>query len=96
MERPVLENEYEPPNDNVEAELTAIWQTVLGMENIGIHDEFLEIGGESLLAAVIAEKITERFSVEISLPLFFSNMTIALLAEEISRIRAESDILEKK
>jgi acyl carrier protein len=62
---------------------------VLGIESIGIHDEFLEIGGESLLAAVIAEKIYERFSVEIPLPLFFSNLTVESLAAEISSFRAE-------
>ena len=91
LERPTLENEYVSPKDGIEAELTEIWQMVLGVRDIGIHDEFLEIGGESLLAAVIAIKIYERFSVEIPLPLFFANLTIATLAEEISRIRAESD-----
>ena len=90
MERPVLENAYAPPKDGIEAELTEIWRAVLGIEHIGIHDDFLEIGGESLLAAVIAEKIAERYSVEIPLPLFFSNLTVALLAEEISRMRDET------
>ena len=96
LERPSLENEYAPPKEGIEADLTEIWQSALGMEHIGIHDEFLEIGGESLLAAVIVEKILEHFSVEIPLPLFFSNLTIASLAEEISRIRVEMDILKKK
>jgi amino acid adenylation domain-containing protein len=90
LERPALENEYTPPKDDFEAELIEIWQAVLGIQNIGIHDEFLEIGGESLLAAIIVEKISERFSVEIPLPLFFSNLTIASLATEILRIRAEA------
>jgi len=88
--RPVLENAYTPPKDGIETELIEIWQTVLGMQNIGIHDEFLEIGGESLLAAIIVEKIFEHFSVEIPLPLFFSNLTVASLATEILRIREES------
>jgi acyl-CoA synthetase (AMP-forming)/AMP-acid ligase II/acyl carrier protein len=87
LERPELENTYTPPKDGIESELTEIWQTVLGIDHIGIYDEFLEVGGDSLLAAVILEKIYERFSVEIQLPLFFSNLTIATLAAEISRIR---------
>jgi len=90
LARPVLENAYAPPKDELEAELIEIWQSTLGVQNIGIHDEFLEIGGESILAAVIVEKIYESFSVEIPLPLFFSNLTVALLATEILRIRAES------
>jgi amino acid adenylation domain-containing protein len=89
LERPELETVYTPPTAGIETELIKIWQTVLGIEHIGIHDEFLEIGGESILAAVIAEKIHERFSVEIPLPLFFSNLTVAALASEISHIRAE-------
>ena len=90
LERPALENAYAPPKAGIEAKLVEIWQAVLGIDNIGIHDEFLEIGGESLLAAVIAEKISECFSVEIPLPLFFSNLTVASLAMEISCIRAET------
>ncbi|MDR0841861.1 MAG: non-ribosomal peptide synthetase, partial [Acidobacteriota bacterium] len=90
LERPALENAYAPPEDGLQAELVEIWQTVLGVRHIGVHDEFLEIGGESLLAAVIAEKIAAWFSVEVSLPLFFSNLTVASLAEEISRLRAEA------
>ena len=89
LERPALENTYVPPKDKIEAELIEIWQTVLGIQNIGVHDEFLEIGGESLLAAVIVEKISERFSVEIPLPSFFSSITVSSLAEEISRIRVK-------
>jgi len=90
LERPDLENAYEPPKDEIEAELVEIWQMILGIRNIGIYDEFLEIGGESMLAAVIAAKISERFSVEIPLPMFFSKLTVASLAAKISRIRAEA------
>lgn len=92
LERPELENEYAPPNDEIETELIEIWQTILGVQNIGIYDEYLEIGGESLLAALIVERIFERFSVEIPIPLFFSKLTVASLAVEISRIRAEARI----
>lgn len=89
LERPDLENAYSSPSDGIQAELVEIWQSVLGMQPIGIHDEFLDIGGESLLAAIIVKKITERFSVEIPLPLFFSTLTVASLAAEIARIQAE-------
>jgi len=90
LARPAQENVYAPPKDALESELIEIWQTVLGIQNIGIHDEFLEIGGESILAAVIVEEIFERFSVEIPIPLFFSNMTVSSLVTEILRIRAET------
>jgi amino acid adenylation domain-containing protein len=89
LERPAMENAYVSPEDGIQTELVEIWQEVLGVQHIGIHDDFLEIGGESLLAAIIAGKIFERFSVEIPLPLFFSNLTVASLAAEISGIRAE-------
>lgn len=90
LERPALENAYASATSESQAELVEIWQTVLGVKRVGIHDEFLEIGGESILAAVIAEKIAEKFSVEIPLPLFYSNLTVAALAEEIARIRTQA------
>lgn len=84
-DRPVVDGQYEGPRDFVEAAVTHIWETALGFEQIGIHDDFLDIGGDSLIAALIASEIRERFAVEIPLPLFFENLTIADLATEISR-----------
>ena len=84
-DRPALESQYEKPRNFMEAAVADIWESALGLEEIGIHDDFLDDGGDSLVAALIASQIRERFAVEIPLPMFFEDLTVANLAAEISR-----------
>ncbi|SDH95909.1 Acyl transferase domain-containing protein [Sinosporangium album] len=65
-ERPELGTPYAPPRGPVEEELCAIWQELLGVERIGVHDDFYRLGGHSLLAVQIANRVCERFPVELS------------------------------
>ena len=60
-----------------------IWKLTLGQERIGIYEDFLDLGGDSIQAGLISLKIRECFDVEIPLIMFFEDMTVAKLAEEI-------------
>jgi acyl carrier protein len=51
-----------------------------GLDQVGIHDDFFEIGGHSLLAARLVSRIKEMFQVELSLRAFFEERTTAKLA----------------
>lgn len=78
--RPNLSNSYVAPRSEVEQEIANIWQEVLGMQQIGISDNFLEIGGDSLLSIQItarANKAGLRFTNQH----LFEYPTIAQLAE---------------
>jgi non-ribosomal peptide synthase protein (TIGR01720 family) len=78
--RPNLNNSYVAPRNEVEQEIANIWQEVLGMQQIGIYDNFLEIGGDSLLSIQItarANKAGLRFTNQH----LFEYPTIAQLAE---------------
>jgi hypothetical protein len=70
-----------------EAQLKQIWEDLLGIKPIGIHDNFFDIGGHSLLAVRVLVKIREAFGRTANMPLniFFQDATIELIASEIDR-----------
>jgi amino acid adenylation domain-containing protein len=76
--------EYEPPGNEVEEKLVAIWQEVLGAENIGINDNFMDMGGHSILVISIISKIHQQFNLEIQLNDVFDNPTVKKLSRIIT------------
>jgi acyl transferase domain-containing protein len=78
--RPGLAQAYAPPRNELEEGLAAIWQEVLGVEAVGIHDPFQELGGHSLLAMRVASRVQQRFGVHLALRALFDAPTIAELA----------------
>ena len=80
-ERPSsLPDEYTPPATETEEVLAEIWREVLGIEKIGIYDEFFALRGHSLLALQLIAQVRDTFDVELPLQKFFEAPTIAGLA----------------
>jgi len=79
--------EFVAPQTAVEKELARIWQEVLGLERVGLEDNFFEIGGHSLLATQVISRVRNRFEVELPLLRLFETPTIAGLTELIEVIR---------
>ena len=81
----------EPPANDVEAVLAEIWNSVLGIEQIGIHDNFSQLGGHSLLAMQVVAKIRSAYQTNFTLREFFEAPTIAQLGAAVrTRIGAAS------
>jgi acyl-CoA synthetase (AMP-forming)/AMP-acid ligase II/thioesterase domain-containing protein len=81
---------YVAPSSETEKALTEIWTSVLGVEHIGIHDDFLSLGGDSLLLAQLVLRLHKAGWPMISILTFFDRPTIAGLAELIdSEARSE-------
>ncbi|MEI6412581.1 MAG: condensation domain-containing protein, partial [Bacteroidota bacterium] len=80
---------YVAPRNAVENQLVEIWQQVLGRDQIGVEDNFFNLGGHSLRAIRVVSLIRQALSVEIRLSEIFANPTIAALAE---RVIAESKL----
>ncbi|MBW4500874.1 MAG: SDR family NAD(P)-dependent oxidoreductase [Scytonema hyalinum WJT4-NPBG1] len=82
--RPFLQNSYIAPRNEIEQTIANIWQEILGIEQVGIDDNFLELGGDSLLSIQItarANKAGLRFTNQH----LFEYPTIAQLAEIAGR-----------
>ncbi|HEX7956271.1 MAG TPA: phosphopantetheine-binding protein, partial [Pyrinomonadaceae bacterium] len=86
--RPELENEYEPPQTPVEEELCGIWSRVLGLERIGVNDNFFALGGHSLLAVQVMSRVQEALQLELPLRLLFEFPTVAQLSAAIEEVRS--------
>jgi amino acid adenylation domain-containing protein len=80
-----LEAEYVAPRTHVEEALCAIWRDVLGVERVGVHDNFFTLGGHSLLATQVASRIRLRLQIELPLQKLFVHLTVAALAKVIEQ-----------
>lgn len=74
---PVAQQEYVAPRSAQESALASLWSTVLGIERVGIHDDFFDLGGHSLQAMRILARLKERHQLELSLSDFFECRTVS-------------------
>ena len=81
------------PRTPVEHQLADIFQNVLELEKIGIHDNFFTLGGHSVLAAQIVSQIQNTFGYELPLWTLFQSSTIAELAQVIEQPHRSSEEL---
>ncbi len=77
--RPEMETPYVEPRNEREQMLAEIWQTFLGIEKIGIHDDFFELGGDSVVAIHFVARANEA-GLQLNPQQLFNNPTIAGLA----------------
>lgn len=82
--RPNLSNNYVAPRNEIEQTIANIWQEILGIELVGIYDNFLEIGGDSLLTIQITARASKA-GLRINTQHLFEYPTIAQLADIASR-----------
>jgi phthiocerol/phenolphthiocerol synthesis type-I polyketide synthase E len=82
-ERPALQVPYAAPTNEVEEQLAELWSGLLGIEKVGIHDDFFSLGGHSLLATQIVGRVRDLFQLELPLQSIFEAPTIARYAELI-------------
>ena len=80
-DRDGLEEPYEPPQTPTEHALARIWSQVLGIDRVGINDNFFDLGGESLLAAQIAARASSM-GLPVRTRAIFESGTISSLARE--------------
>ena len=74
------QEDYAAPRDNTEKTLAGIWERVLNLETVGIHDNFFDIGGNSLLLMKVVEGIKESFGRDIPVMRMFEHPNIDALS----------------
>jgi aryl carrier-like protein len=78
--RPSVSSEYAAPRTRIETLIAGIWQELLGIEEVGVHDNFLELGGHSLLAIQLISRIRDVLHYELSVQALFDAPTITAIA----------------
>ena len=74
------EEDFIPPRNEIERKLTNIWQSLLGIETIGVKDNFFELGGHSLIAVRLFSEIEQTWGKNLPLATLFQAQTIEALA----------------
>ena len=81
--RPNLSSVYVVPGNATEQAIAEIWQQLLGIEKVGIHDNFFDLGGHSLLVAKVTSLLRSTFPVEFPMGCIFERPTVHLLSKMI-------------
>ena len=97
--RPELTTAYVATTNETEERIAQIWQNVLGIDKIGIYDNFLDLGGNSLIGTQVVSRLRQAFQLNIPLTILFEAPTVAELAlaielliiEEIEGLHADDD-----
>jgi acyl-coenzyme A synthetase/AMP-(fatty) acid ligase len=88
--RSALDTPFMAPRTPLEKTLTTIWTEVLGLEQIGIHDHFLDLGGNSLLATQVISRAITTFQVTLPVQTLFQTPTIADMAVVIMQNQTQA------
>jgi amino acid adenylation domain-containing protein len=82
--RPDLARSYVAPETAVQETLASIWREVLGVDRVGIDDDFFDLGGHSLLAVKMLARVQESFGLDLYLGTVFEHSTVRELASAVS------------
>ncbi|MGH3370000.1 MAG: non-ribosomal peptide synthetase [Nocardioidaceae bacterium] len=89
--RPSLEGAYVAPSTPLEEKAAGVWAEVLGVERVGVHDDFFALGGHSLLATRAAFGMSTALGVEVPVRMVFDRPTIAAIIAALPAPDAPSD-----
>ena len=82
--RPQLDSEYVEARNDVEEQLVTMWQDLLGIDRIGVRDDFFDLGGHSLIAVRLFAQVKRTFSVDFPISLLVEAPTIEAVAARIA------------
>jgi len=89
-ERPAFEGDYVAPRDAVEDMLAEMWRETLGIERIGVHDDFFILGGDSIKGAVFINSLQKRLDDIVHVVTIFNAPTVDKLAAYLRGQHAEA------
>ncbi|WP_425470021.1 phosphopantetheine-binding protein [Streptomyces tateyamensis] len=84
LARPAEQRGYLAPRDPAEEAVAGFWCEVLGLDRVGVLDDFFALGGHSLLATRVLARIRSAFGIDLALRVLFEATTVAELADAVS------------
>jgi acyl-CoA synthetase (AMP-forming)/AMP-acid ligase II len=93
--RAQLDNVYVEPNGALERALANLWTEVLGVGDIGVHDDFIQLGGDSLLGARVVAWVNDNFALLNPMKTLFETPTVTRLAAYLMEQEATPGQVEK-
>ncbi|WP_075344719.1 condensation domain-containing protein, partial [Tenacibaculum agarivorans] len=81
----ISSKEYVAPRNEVETQISVIWQEILGIDKVGVYDNFFELGGHSLLVVQLISRL-QKLDFHVEVKDIFSNPTIAGISEEVTSL----------
>jgi amino acid adenylation domain-containing protein len=84
---------YEPPRTQSEQTLADIWKEVLGVERVGINDNFFSLGGHSLMVGQAISRISKELGVDLPVRALFEAPTVAQL--NVAVLKRQADEMEE-
>jgi len=95
--RPDASLPYVAPRNAIEKKVVEVWQEVMGVNQVGVHDNFFtELGGSSLLAVQIVGRLRSRLQVNLPLRKFFESPTVAEMASVLSAAKSTPGSIAKQ
>jgi len=91
MVRPALSNDYAPAADELERKLVEIWEEQVGIDGIGVTDDFFEVGGDSLIGVLLFVRIEEVLGRNLPVSVLLSASTIRKQAELLRNEGTDQD-----
>lgn len=91
-----LNTTYQAPESETDSVLVEMWQNLFGIENVGVNDNFFDLGGDSLYATQIISRVREKFGVTISVAIIFDKPTVAGLTEIINQTLSKKRPIESE
>ena len=88
--RPDLDTPYVAPKDEIERAIAAAWAGALGLDCVGVDDNYFELGGDSLMAIQLMTSLSRTLEVEIGGNVLFAASTVAALALEVGILKISS------
>jgi amino acid adenylation domain-containing protein len=86
VDRPDSHPTATPPRTPLEHTIAALWQETLGVGQVGVHDNFFDLGGHSMLLVNIHRQLREQLRADLPIIELFNNPTIAALASYIRKV----------
>ncbi|MEM7581907.1 MAG: SDR family oxidoreductase [Acidobacteriota bacterium] len=88
--RPPLQTPFVPPESKLEVKIAEVWKEHLGFEDIGIDDNFFDLGGDSFIAVRVAARLNDVLETELPVAQLYQHLTVRSLATLLGRDEAEA------